>query len=830
MGMVGLNRTDYLVDKQFLLQMDEYPIRVVYARIISLTFDEKPRGVLEGKVVSGSINVDGASAMRRTCTLQITCEEKEVNINDLNWALHTKFKVYIGLQNFVNTNIYPEIVWYPQGTFVMTQISQSLTTNGYTINITGKDKMCLLDGTIGGNVFAAHDFGKVYIYDHGMYTGEEDVDIRTIVKGIAHDYAGEPWGNIIIEDVDDVAVELLDNNAENVSIYIFNIYQLDETANNNSLSYDLSTQTTQIRYIKDEEYKDAINNTSNKPATEVIRSYSSLDKVLVYLKYHGYLDQIIYWNGAYYQLLVGAEYGETVGYRSTELTYPGELTLAVGDPVTKALDMIVKMLGEFEYFYDVNGKFHFRRKLIYSNISFTNEVITNPGEAQKEKYYAAASDISEYSYKFNNGNLIASFNNNPQVANIKNDFSIWGEQSTKWGTRKVHLRYAIDERPLKYFRLRRPGLGGTEDDGHWYVTDEYLKRLKDATAINPSAPWELDPELLNATENQLRVTNPVDWRDLIYFMAYDRQQKDKEIEYWTETFLGNDGAGTAAWLLAQEEIAKWEATETTGYKDYYADVLAFWPLVHNVDILPPVATDTKYQGAESAYQADLKEYQAWVNNEKWNPEAFNAIRVENEDGSFSTVINLLNPQNLLFWFDFPELQETVPVIGANDTAETIQQTLDKAAKASDLSAFNCRAIGHRPKMLSDQDVKAINYHSIPNVLFSQSDEAGITRTDDTKDYVELRYAEYMKDYFRMSARGKTCVDTLEGLLYTHTFFQESITIQCMPIYYLEPNTKIQVVDERTGINGDYIIKSFNYNLTHDGMMSIQATRCTADIL
>jgi hypothetical protein len=88
----------------------------------------------------------------------------------------------------------------------------------------------------------------------------------------------------------------------------------------------------------------------------------------------------------------------------------------------------------------------------------------------------------------------------------------------------------------------------------------------------------------------------------------------------------------------------------------------------------------------------------------------------------------------------------------------------------------------------------------------------------------------MTDYFRISARGKTCVDTLEGLLYTHTFFQESITIQCMPIYYLEPNTKIQVHDERTGINGDYIIKSFNYNLTHDGMMSIQATRCTADIL
>ncbi len=186
MGTVGLNRMDYLVDKPFLQEVDQYPIRVVYARLVSLTFDEKPRGVIEGKVVSGSINVDGSSAMRRTCTLQITCEEKEVNINDLNWTLHTKIKVYIGLQNFINTNVYPDILWYPQGTFVITQISSSLTTNGYTINVTGKDKMCLLDGTIGGNVFAAHDFGKVYIYDHGMYQGEEDVDIRYIQQMLGH--------------------------------------------------------------------------------------------------------------------------------------------------------------------------------------------------------------------------------------------------------------------------------------------------------------------------------------------------------------------------------------------------------------------------------------------------------------------------------------------------------------------------------------------------------------------------------------------------------------------------------------------------------------------
>jgi hypothetical protein len=43
----------------------------------------------------------------------------------------------------------------------------------------------------------------------------------------------------------------------------------------------------------------------------------------------------------------------------TDLTYPGDLIAAVGETVTSVLDKIVNMLGEFEYFYDLNGQFVF---------------------------------------------------------------------------------------------------------------------------------------------------------------------------------------------------------------------------------------------------------------------------------------------------------------------------------------------------------------------------------------------------------------------------------------------------------------------------------------
>jgi hypothetical protein len=52
-------------------------------------------------------------------------------------------------------------------------------------------------------------------------------------------------------------------------------------------------------------------------------------------------------------------YGDNVGYEETDFTYPGELILNAGDTVCTLLDKIVDILGNYEYFYDINGRFIF---------------------------------------------------------------------------------------------------------------------------------------------------------------------------------------------------------------------------------------------------------------------------------------------------------------------------------------------------------------------------------------------------------------------------------------------------------------------------------------
>ena len=86
------------------------------------------------------------------------------------------------------------------------------------------------------------------------------------------------------------------------------------------------------------------------------------------------------------------------------------------------------------------------------------------------------------------------------------------------------------------------------------------------------------------------------------------------------------------------------------------------------------------------------------------------------------------------------------------------------------------------------------------------------------------------NYFTISAQGKSAKETLDNLVYQHTYYQESISISAIPIYYLEPNTRIAIYDQNTNIAGDYLIKSIGYSLAHDGMMTITATKAVDRIL
>ena len=64
------------------------------------------------------------------------------------------------------------------------------------------------------------------------------------------------------------------------------------------------------------------------------------------------------------------QHGDLAGYDWVDFTYPGELIKQAGESVTSILDSISNVLGNYEYFYDVNGNFVFQEKKNYLNTSY----------------------------------------------------------------------------------------------------------------------------------------------------------------------------------------------------------------------------------------------------------------------------------------------------------------------------------------------------------------------------------------------------------------------------------------------------------------------------
>ena len=71
---------------------------------------------------------------------------------------------------------------------------------------------------------------------------------------------------------------------------------------------------------------------------------------------------------------------------------------------------------------------------------------------------------------------------------------------------------------------------------------------------------------------------------------------------------------------------------------------------------------------------------------------------------------------------------------------------------------------------------------------------------------------------------KSAYDEIKRELYQYTTFNEQVSLTTIPIYYLEPNTRITIRDSVTGIYGDFMIKSISMPLDINGTMSISCTK------
>ena len=629
---------EYLNDMNFLTALDKLRIKSHYAKIVLLSFDEKPIREIQGNITSGNLSVNGSSSVRRTINLTMLADETNSNLENIDneISINKKVKVYVGYKNPLKSYAqYGDIVWFKCGMYVLSSANISRSTSGWTISISGKDKMCLLDGTVGGTFPASVTFHESYIYDNeGNLTIVNPTIFQIIYEAVNH-WGGEAIENIIISDLEET-VRLLVKYIGGKPIYF----------NNGYTSFD---------FTPSEDF----------PEANMI------------------------------------SYGEDAGYRLVDFTYPGELILDAGDTVTDLLDKIIAVLGNYEYFYDLDGRFVFQEIKNYLNTG-------SPLDELSEEDYTKSYNNAKFMYSLTDLDTTTAITRNPNFDNIKNDFYVWGKRTTSNDV-EVDIRYhlAIDTKPD--IEMAGQYMWAVKDSETGLLIRYDFNQISSDYAV---AGYEVELVGIPCTE----------WREELYRRAMNAQ------------------------------------VTNSVYDNYYdSELIAEWRRLYD-----PMNEN-------------------WNSYDHWNPDVFN------------------NPENINYWLDFID---TGSVMGRYSIGE----------------------IGRRTIVESNDSYTSIYNKEAPDIIFIDGYDPDLI-----EHYVNMGQRFFIltdeyQDLFVASSTGTSCFDKIREMLYQNLNYNTTMSITCLPKYYMEPNNIIHIEDKKSNINGNYQITQFTLPLTYNGTMSITATQ------
>ena len=643
--------------------------------------------------------------MRRTASLSIFAEEKDNNLANIDhlFSVNKKCKLELGIKNTVAKEViqtrdeqdnpiiynidyqerYGEIIWYPLGIYIMFNPSLAHSMTGVNISMNLKDKMCLLNGDLGGEIHSAVDFAyQDELVDADSVSLEKNpVLIYNIIKELVNHWGNQALSRIIISEVPLQIKQVVKwTGSENVYL----VKSINQPM--------LCTTLNQAREWQAEHAPQA-----------VIEQY---------------------------------EPGYDVGFKFTDFTYPGQLVCNAGETVTSVLDKIIGIIGNYEYFYDVEGNFRFQQKQNYLNMTNTTywskeqdkKVQNLPSEVYEADFYKLSKPV----YNFVHNKYTTAYNNTLNYNNLKNDFVVWGSRPTVSGSNeRIGCRFhlAIDKKP----QLNKHSIALYKDSFETVRAVYYSTELK-----KPSIGTELFPEALNSNEKGKIISIienrlSVDWREEIYYQMLE------------DEFIG------------------------TG-------------------------TDTERNNSYFQYYAELKE-------------------------EFPKIFNLENQQFIDEMFEHPD---------------QINYFLDFIDEDSELGQYSVNNIGRRAKIIADNNegVNCVFQPIIPDIAFLQTGDKDLIETRKKLINIGQYWTQIPSQLSSLLVTGgslNSCFEKIKDLLYQYTHLNNTISITSLPLYYLEPNTRITVEDDPAGIYGDYIIQSISLPLDISSTMTINAYKALQKI-
>ncbi len=757
---------DYLNDWEFLKKLFSYNVQEYWAYFTCLDFTtEKVLATIQGKIISGSGNVTAKSPIRRTASLTMIFDEQTGKlISEKNLiSVDKKISFSIGLTNpfygredYEDYWAYGEVITFKMGVYFITGCNATAAASGGTVTVNLTDKMGKLNGSPGGILPATVAFHERLVFDaEGDYSTEHPLILEIINECVNH-FGGEDFNNILVEDVPEMGRQVVTYNGD-TPIW-FNI-GIDNTASFPATSFQIQ---------------------SDRPAA---------------------------WTNP--NIGVRKTKGEVIGYLETPLTWPGELIKKSGSNVMQVLQDIANMLGNYEFFYDVEGIFHFRQIKNYDKTGDAPLLVppfqpdgANPNQPFQDEFNQSFQEgyIPKYSddiylTEFATNEMIISPAFSPKYDNIKNDYICWGTKKDDDGN-EIAVRYhlAIDRIP-KDTRVFNSTTGAVVDWGSnlcnkWIVAvRRHSPNMDDDNMIlrydfyrDPSRPNHIltpatDPGWFTVNADGYALPNPQDAPNVgekydpeiycpalqDYFPQYTSIQFNWREELYRSALMNFGNSTTSNYA-------------ETNSSNYDAELIAEWRLIYD---------PTSISGNDSfrkLWEGTLTDNTTTPPTRPW---------------SGYTVDTVIAPQKLRYWLDI--ISSDAPI-----------------------GRYGIDKIGRRTYTNENTKINEVYPEDIIDVVFF---EIPSSADDPTGEKLYAKQQEYMKvgqNFCQLKADQMimlttknsfgTCYEDVRQAFMEHTIFNSGITLQIVPIWYLDVNRVARFANADLGVNGDYVIDTISWNL------------------
>ena len=714
--------------RNFLATIDNFLNQKQYVRITLLNWTEEPIKEIQGELSSGTISKDGSSSVRRTCQLSAAISRGEYDVEnaDMDFAINKKIFIEIGVKNYSDQYLDYPILWFPQGVFFISSFAiNSSTSSTVNISLTLKDKMCGLNGEVGGV------FQSVVILDEmdtqspsGQFVTEK-VLIYDLIQELVHHWGGEDLNNIVIEDVPLRIKRVMKWTGDNP---MWMVPQTDGGIGSENLWYLVETE---------------------EPAEKPSGTMQKLN-------------------------------GDDVGYIFDDFYYTGELTANAGETVTSVLDKLVQYLGNYEYFYDEFGVFHFREIKNYLNTT-QSEILLN--DMQANDYLVDVTTGKEV-YTFSDNSNIISISVNPSYENIKNDYVVHGTRKMTSSDISYDVFYhlAID---------RKPTPGNTYYDLLLYKEEE-TNLIKAVFPLAVASESELpQPGNFNVIYRTSDNNSFFYWEDEVY-------KPVTVVKYYPgENIEGSTGYTTKDWrteLYLQGLLAKNNGTDAGMY-------------YNNL-------------------QLDYTEAQT---DKTWIGDVFRQVQKSRIDTDYY----------------FEELDAFWPQIYDLEKQQFIAEGEDKTLYASALTdgnyyldfidpytstlgEYSIQNIGRRTDVVNNEDINCLFQPDIPDIVFINTDEDDAQELRSECQQKGQPYTQVRGDTYWAFATGgykNGAFDQIKYELYLHTNYQRTLSLTALPVFYLEPNSRVTINDKSTNTYGSFVVRTISIPLGAGNVMAVSASEC-----